>query len=302
MKFIKKFLSALMVCSIITAGVSAVSVNAGWKSYVQPSSVTQFQTSRDYYIRNFINDQKHFYPDGSYWNNGGVTDTPCNHTGYLSETCNKFTVQNILKANYHILADPPNQYVNTPGNEYYQCYGFALQMASDLFKTASFNIMYYSSLSAISESGTYEPRVGDVVRINNQTHSIFITSVDLKNGYVTYADCNSDGKTCIIKWDQRKTVDSLQESSTMYVYRPMMCGDLNNNSIIDENDYTILQALIDGTEPYYKTGMNGLFRCASADINCDGVIDQNDAESLRRVLDGATNGMYYLGYEKYIEV
>ena len=48
--------------------------------------------------------------------------------------------------------------------------------------------------------------------------------------------------------------------------------------------------------------MNGLFRCASADINCDGVIDQNDAESLRRVLDGATNGMYYLGYEKYIEV
>lgn len=95
MKFIKKFLSALMACSIITAGVSAVSVNAGWKSYVQPSSVTQFQTSRDYYIRNFINDQKHFYPDGSYWNNGGVTDTPCNHTGYLSETCNKFTVQNI---------------------------------------------------------------------------------------------------------------------------------------------------------------------------------------------------------------
>jgi len=134
------------------------------------------------------------YPHGAYWNHtgttnkpGGYTWEPCNHHGGCSYSgscgCNSYNGVAI------------------------QCMGFAYQLASlayDCDPRSDWSTSYHKTAL-----DTLKP--GDIVRYNNNGHSIFVIGV--AGDTVTYADCNSD-RHCKIKWDQTTTKEKLKTSFT----------------------------------------------------------------------------------------
>ncbi len=292
MKLKKTILSCLLISTLLTSQIFNLKATA----ITTESTVTQYMIADKSYISQFVTQEKKKFPNGTYWNSGnteGFTTNPCVHTGYLSNSCNKFTVNYILAKGYMVFADPPGH--NSNPNTFYQCYGFAFKLQSDLFETKSFLQLHYNTLSEISSSGKYEPRIGDHVRINNQSHSIFITSVN-NDGTVTYADCNAGNNGCKIQWDQKKSIESLQESSSLYVYRPMQLGDVNGDSVINEADSKLLRDILAEVEPISKRWLNSACRIVAADLSKDGTLNVNDVVCLNRLISGLDTNLY--GYVK----
>lgn len=135
------------------------------------------------------------FPTGSYWNDGEdndkVTSTPCIHEegGSGDAGC---------RSNYF--------FGKVAGIEItgYQCHGFALKVADDI----------YGSLQKWKYYGTYrDVQAGDVIRING-SHTIIVTKV--LNESIQYADCNANGD-CQIQWGQTMTKKALRASFT-YMY------------------------------------------------------------------------------------
>ncbi len=169
-----------------------------------------------------INSLKQQYPDGKYWND---------YNGRDSEGISK-AGNNICPGNYK--GTPCTQIRYCGGNEinsdgctcacgYYvghQCFGFANLMA---YKTMG----SYATTTHLNTSGTNtaggwkaytsvsEFFAGDVVRINNYRHSIFIFKV--VGDTVYYVDCNASGP-CQINWDNVTTTQTLK-GKVSYVVR-----------------------------------------------------------------------------------
>lgn len=143
-------------------------------------------------------EQKKF-PTGTYWNDGGdnnqVTQRPCIHDGdrycaYNSVGC---------ESNLYIGMVAGMQVAG------YQCHGFALKVAQDLYGSLK-NWKYVESYRTI--------HAGDVIRINNNTHTIIVTKV--YSGSIQYADCNSTGD-CQIQWGKTMSKQALRKAFT-YMY------------------------------------------------------------------------------------
>ncbi len=119
------------------------------------------------------------YVHGQYWNkyNGldgtGTIVCPCGNSTCINDCpckCGAFVYQ---------------------GQEIaWQCHGFALKMAYEVFGENANTWSKHTNVNSIY--------AGDVVRINNDSHTIFITKVDGNNIY--YVDCNYVGK-CKVRWD-----------------------------------------------------------------------------------------------------
>ena len=87
----------------------------------------------------------------------------------------------------------------------YQCHGFALKVAQDL----------YGSLKKWKYVESYRTiHAGDVIRINNNSHTIIVTKV--YSGSIQYADCNSTGD-CQIQWGKTMSRQALRKAFT-YMY------------------------------------------------------------------------------------
>lgn len=143
-----------------------------------------------------VADLKAKYPNGKYWNGKNAetyTSTPCNHHGRCSFSgscgCNTFKGQAI------------------------QCMGFAYQLGYLVFGGNPYRD--WRKNYSVSALNTLKP--GDVIRLNHNRHSIFVTAV---NGeIVTYADCNSDGH-CIIRWDKKITKSKIRASFSYVAVAP----------------------------------------------------------------------------------
>ena len=140
-------------------------------------------------------EQKKF-PTGSYWNEGDddkVTYQACvrhaNGWGPGQWTCTSNAVTYLIDG------------VNWTG---YQCHGFALKVAADIYGS--------SKLANWDKRYTYRsPKVGDVIRIWGDTHTIIVTKVYSKS--IEYADCNATG-LCRIQWGQRMSKKDLKSNFT----------------------------------------------------------------------------------------
>ena len=139
------------------------------------------------------------FPTGTYWNDGGnnnqVTQRPCIHDddrycAYNSVGC---------ESNLYLGMVAGMQVAG------YQCHGFALKVAQDL----------YGSLKKWKYVESYRTiHAGDVIRINNNSHTIIVTKV--YSGSIQYADCNSTGD-CQIQWGKTMSRQALRKAFT-YMY------------------------------------------------------------------------------------
>ncbi len=154
-------------------------------------------------------DLKAKYPHGKYWNGGNAntyTSTPCSHHGNCSYTggcyCNNFKGHAI------------------------QCMGFAYQLASLVYGGDP----YADWTPNRSTSALDSLKAGDVVRYQNDGHSIFVTGVS--GSTVTYADCNSDGH-CIIRWDQTISKSTIKSTFTYVDSAPSAWVSVNVTHKVD---------------------------------------------------------------------
>lgn len=181
---IKRVFCALIALTILLS-VLPVTAGAAGDSRISPAFLNYLQAK---------------FPNGKYWNHDaaqpndpdGWTDKPCTHHGTGS-------------------CDPAK---GTCGCNSFdgciQCMGFAAKLAYDCTGTLLHTWKRAYTLD--------ELKAGDVVRINNDGHSIFITSV--KGEEVVYADCNI-AKDCQIRWNTKITKKALQERLTYVQAAPV---------------------------------------------------------------------------------
>jgi len=155
------------------------------------------------------------FPEGKYWNhanNPGAeperskpdnwTDIPCpfhddQDYGYFTSgivTCNTF----------YLDGDPLGT----------QCHGFAAKLAYDV--TGQSIIQWNKITDPSIAMAVIKP--GDVVRINDDHHTIFIIAV--RGEDVMYVDCNN-GHQCAIHWNQRTTKHELYYQLTYLRQSPV---------------------------------------------------------------------------------
>ena len=148
------------------AVTSTVTYPEGW--------LTSFNTQ--------IEQLKQEFPSGYYWNdangtgNGGVTQTPCNHS-YNTYYCNLYLGNSTIVGGLGMGT---------------QCAGFSSMLSDRIFgKDTPAKIFYnYDDI-----------RIGDQARINNNSHTVFI--IDKTDEYVIVAECNADYNSCIINWGRK---------------------------------------------------------------------------------------------------
>lgn len=156
------------------------------------------------------------FPSGMYWNHAfrpgadkalnyadGYTDIPC--PAYHTDT---------------IESDNPNMHLLRTCNTYYsgdmalgwQCHGYALKLGYDATGVDPYNWTKRTDVNALNAL-----KAGDIVRINNDHHTIFILGVEGEN--VIFTDCN-EGDTCVIRWDKFTTLSNLRENFTYLLVCP----------------------------------------------------------------------------------
>ncbi len=140
------------------------------------------------------------YPTGKYWNHGGVTDIPCDHSVSM-KTCNRY--------------DSMIDRVYVHGSIGDQCRGFASLLSDAIFGTDA----------GVDTFASYEEvKVGDILRImfvpgttKQNCHSAVI--IEKTDEYVLVAEANYDYKTCRIRWGGKYTRDYLESCGTWYITR-----------------------------------------------------------------------------------
>lgn len=170
----------------------------------EKSGVTNYSNMYDAAILEKINELRFIFPANKYWNHHNtsatgeynvydVTDIPCNNDAERCSFCNVYKgVTNTVM---------PHPVRGT------QCLGFA-SLCSDYIFGADENIRVYYDFNEI--------QIGDQARINNY-HSVLV--IDKTDNDIVVADCNSDYKTCIIKWDRRITKEELLACKSWYMSR-----------------------------------------------------------------------------------
>lgn len=180
----KRIISALIALVILLSALPAAA-SAAEDSRISPAFLTFLQEK---------------FPNGKYWNHDpalpnnpdGWTDKPCAHHGagvcdFSKGSCGCNVFDSCI-----------------------QCFGFAAKLAYDYTGTMLHTWSRASTLDGL--------KAGDVVRVNNDQHSIFITSV--KGDEVIYADCNI-ASDCQIRWNTKTTRKWLQERLTYVQVSPV---------------------------------------------------------------------------------
>ncbi|MBQ6431073.1 MAG: S-layer homology domain-containing protein [Oscillospiraceae bacterium] len=180
----KRAICVLIVLAILCSVLPAAAYAAG-DSAISPAFLRYLQAK---------------FPNGKYWNHDpaqpndpdGWTDKPCTHHGTGVCDFNKGSCGcNVFDGCI-------------------QCFGFAAKLAYDCTGTMLHTWKKADSIDAL--------KAGDVVRINNDQHSIFITSV--KGDDIVYADCNI-ASDCQIRWDTKITRKWLQDRLTYVQVAPV---------------------------------------------------------------------------------
>lgn len=149
------------------------------------------------------------FPDGTYWNHGGVSNSPCSHkdgekycNGYNNSFSRKLWPE-----------------ISCAG----QCLGFVIMLQDYLFG-ADTPMVVIDSYDDV--------RIGDHIRIDNihgGQHSILV--IEKNDEYVVAAECNEDFKTCKIEWGRKYYRKDLDNWDTWYISKE--CEITKNNTCHD---------------------------------------------------------------------
>lgn len=126
-------------------------------------------------------------------------------------------------------------------------------------------------------------RVGDVLRVNNDTHSVIV--LEVHDAYIVIAEGNYNSS---IHWERKMTAAEVAATTDYILTRypeksdeeEIIPGDVNDDGTVDARDITILRR--------YYVGWDVTLNEDAADVNDDGVIDARDITILRR---------YYVGWD-----
>ncbi len=260
------------------------------------TTTRQNQAANTSNMADFIRAESRKYPTGKYWSNGDIES----YSSTIGSTSiNKIIVNATFDKGYN---KSFNYEIEEP---YYECAGFAKKLQMDYFGTTKF-----LHIDENENSVTYEPRIGDHLRITsemnsryeeNGAHSIFVSGVKQNtNGTITltYADCNSDGNN-IIGWNKQISYDLSTGRvgsgrfgygyQVMWVERPIMLGDVNGDSFVNTQDLNLMQTLINRGSTYSTNSTTDLaYRNFAADVNKDGKITSSDKTLLNTQLNNTS--------------
>ena len=260
---IKAKISAFLMAATIAVGAAAALPSSATYNNSGRTQRDAFTPSSQGYI---LTDEQYKFPAGKYWNGGNAnswTNSPCNGS---HSNDNWFTQHNIYSAGYTSYLGAVNGH---------QCYGFAAKLASDFYGGADAWIRF-------TNTNNFQFRVGDIVRIGNDMHSVFITQVN--GNSLKFADCNWDGH-CKIRWNVSATYSSSNNklnfgSSSYKVYwveRPVMAGDVNGDGMVTWMDMSYIYDIASGN--YNFSGKPQKVKNVikeAADLDNNGVINYTD--------------------------
>ena len=143
------------------------------------------------------------FPHGKYWNHigsnvnnpNGWTETACTHHKTTGCNINGSCGCNNVGQGWNAI----------------QCMGFAFKLGYDAFGSNPGSSWTTVTGNNAKNYVLYNIKPGDVVRFNNDGHSMFVTGVS--GNTITYAECNVQG-TCIIRWDRTVTRANLNKTLT----------------------------------------------------------------------------------------
>ncbi len=153
------------------------------------------------------------FPQGKYWNkvgldsdnSDGYTDTPCalhrtsgvNHTyGSGGCTCNHF-----IGSGNHVMAT--------------QCMGFANKLGHDVFGDTN-----WTKIDSPTATQIADIRIGDIVRMDYNTHSVFV--IARTGNEIIVGEANYSGP-CQISWDRKI---NLSTANITYYERAVNYSDI----------------------------------------------------------------------------
>lgn len=180
----KKILCVLIALFILISTIP-IAATAAADSQISPAFLHYLQSK---------------FPNGKYWNHepgqpndpDGWTNQPCTH--HDSGTC--ISYNGSCGCNMF--------------DECIQCYGFAAKLAFDYTGTLLHTWQKVETMDDL--------KAGDVVRINHDQHSVFITAI--RGDEITYADCNLHAD-CMIRWNTKISREALKETLTYVKVSPV---------------------------------------------------------------------------------
>ena len=145
------------------------------------------------YIEDKLNGYRYVFPDGYYWNLGGVSTCPCSN-GTGTDKCNFYSTGALVR--YFYTSDAT------------QCHGFAAMISDMLFGKDA-------PISTVSSFDELRP--GDVIRFENLEHTLMVLSKH--DDYITVVECNANYRDCIINWYRKVTKSTFEASDTICITR-----------------------------------------------------------------------------------
>lgn len=200
-----------------------------------------------------LSDLREKFPAGMYWNHHNGYNNP---NGYSSSPC----------WHEHGACDYYGGCGCNSFDNAIQCMGYAYKLGYDYYGTSVKTWPTAYSLANV--------KPGDVLRINGDRHSLFVTAVT--DTTITYSDCNID-RHCLIRWDvvvSRSYLASLLTyvrvapyaavegfpptdpgfQNTQQLYRQYETVNLRWNKIEDNESYRLTVYLDD--EPLFTRNLN----------------------------------------------
>ncbi len=158
------------------------------------------QAAETGYIENRIEELKVKFPEGKYWNHVGSSKD--NVDGYTSSPCKLHKTQGI-----HIMGTSGctcNHFINEKhGYRTTQCMGFSYKLGFDVFGDVTWKKLTANPVANV--------KVGDVVRLDYDSHSVFV--IEKKGNVITVGEANYPN-SCIISWS--RTINLASANVTYY--------------------------------------------------------------------------------------
>lgn len=260
------------------------------------STQKQFTTNNATNMSNFIRGMQYRYPTGNYWTTGDVDRST------RIRPQNNFDESTYMPEGPTVGKDFAQTNWESENEPYYQCAGFAKKLQVEYYGTRLF--------TQLEDSSSYVPKMGDHIRLIRTRspligHSIFVKSVSGNTIY--YAQCDGGDYSRIslavtgsFSYDNRTKKYTFTLNGVTYDFvwaqRPIPVGDVNADSVVDAQDLTAMNDVLNHSVSCY--GTNKDYQQFAADIDEDGEVTENDHLLLEGMLSN-NSIMYSYGYIDY---
>lgn len=129
----------------------------------------------------------------------------------------------------------------------------------------------FGNLRARMHTDLSQVKAGDIIRLNNNTHSVIVLKRD--DNILTVAEGNFAAS---IRWGRRIDINDSSNGFNYVLTRYPKCGDIDGDDVIDSADASLVLAEYAALSTSSPSGFDDRKKWA-ADIDGDGKIDSTDA-------------------------